>query len=526
MAVATVAGLLLGGRAVQLNVADGERYQAFAAEQSAENASGAVRGRGSIISADGRELATSIKAMDIIANPSQIQNPNQAARDLTETIEPETGQGFEEIKDGITRSLEGGGLAGYSVVGTVSPEVAEKVQDLRIEGITLTPGFDRVYPDGALAAQVMGHLGGYGQAFGGVEARYDKVLSGGADVKLTLDAAVQEELEGAISAAAEKYRAKSAMGLVMRVEDGAVVALANYPDYDNNLFGDASVEVQRDRVLTDPYEPGSTFKPFTIAAALEEGTLSPASTFTVPDSIQVADRVVRDSEPHATEIMSAEDILQRSSNVGTIQIAQNLGGEKLDEYIRRFGFGEATGVDLWGEDPGLVPAYENWSGSSIGNIPMGQGLAATPLQLAAGYAAIANGGREVTPYVAKKSAPEASGARVISGQTSSIVRGMLQSVVEEGTGRYAQIPGYTVAGKTGTSQKVDPSTGTYGEEYTSSFIGFAPASDPKYLTLVIVDEPQGLIWGERVAAPAFQDVMSFTLGYFNVAPDAPNGTPK
>lgn len=526
VAVVTVAGLLLGGRAVHLSVADGERYQAFAAEQSAENGPGAVRGRGSIVSADGRELATSVKATDVIANPSQIQNPHEAAGKLAREMKPETGQDAAVIEDSLTRRHDDGGLSGYSVVGTVSPGVAEKVQELGIEGVTLAPGFDRVYPDGEIAAQVTGHLGGYGQAFGGVEARYDKALSEGEDVGLTLDTAVQEELEAAISSAAEEYRARSAMGLVMRVDDGAIVALANYPDYDNNLFNDASAEVQRDRVLTDPYEPGSTFKPFTIAAALEEGTLSPASTFTVPDSIQVADKVVHDSEPHATEVMYPEDILQKSSNVGTIQIAQNLGGEKLDEYIRRFGFGEVTGVDLWGEDPGQVPAYEDWSGSSIGNIPMGQGLAATPVQLAAGYAALANGGHGVSPHVAKKAASDAPGPRVISGQTSSIVRGMLQSVVEEGTGRFAQIPGYTVAGKTGTSQKVDPSTGTYGEEYTSSFIGFAPASDPEYLTLVVVDEPQGLIWGERVAAPAFQKVMSFTLGYFNVAPDAPNGTPQ
>lgn len=521
VAAVAVAGLLLGGRAVQLSFTDGERYQAFAAEQSAEPAPASAQGRGSIVSADGRELAVSLEASTIVATPYQIQAPRNAARDLASILKPVTGQDEREIENILTRRDTKGQLSGYSVLGTVEPEAAEKVRDLGIEGINLVPGSDRVYSDGELAVQITGYLSDHGKAFGGVEGRYGKALGSGEDVKVTIDTAVQEELESALVSAAREYEAKSALGVVMRVDDGAVVALANQPDYDNNLYTEASVEVQRNRVLTDPYEPGSTFKPFTIASALEEGTVAPGSTFTVADEIQVADRVVHDSEPHATEVMYPEEILKRSSNVGTIQIAEGLGGQMLDQYIRRFGFGEKTGVDLWGEDPGKVPKYEDWSGSSIGNIPMGQGLTVTPLQLTAGYATLANGGRRVTPYVAREAAPEGPGPRVISAETSDIVRGMLRGVVDGGTGRFAQIPGYTVAGKTGTSQKVDPATGTYGEEYVSSFVGFAPASDPEYVTLIAVDEPQGLIWGERVAAPAFQKVMSFTLGYFNVAPDAP-----
>lgn len=525
VAVVTVVGLLLSGRAVYLSVADSERYQAFAAEQSEERNLNAAQGRGDVISADGRELATNVEANGVVATPYQVENPGAAARALAALIEPETGLNADEIEAKLTRRDGAGDLTGYSFIGTVGSETAEKVRDLGLEGISLAPGYERVYPDGGLAAQLTGYLGDYGKVFGGVEARYDKKLAAGNDVRLTVDTAVQQRLESAISSATTRYGASSAMGVVMRVDDGAIVGLANYPDYDNNRFGQASAELQRDRVLTDPYEPGSTFKPFTIAAALEEGTLSPESTFTVPDSIQVADRVINDSEPHATEVMSPEEILERSSNVGTIQIAQRLGGERLDAYIRDFGFGEPTGVDLWGEDPGQVPAFEDWSGSSIGNIPMGQGLTVTPLQLAAGYAALANGGRRVTPYVARDAAPREPGPRVISEETSDIVRGMLQSVVESGTGRFAGIPGYTVAGKTGTSQKVDPATGTYGEEYTASFIGFAPASDPEYLTLIVVDEPKESIWGEQVAAPAFREVMAFTLSYFNVPPDDVPGGP-
>jgi cell division protein FtsI (penicillin-binding protein 3) len=512
-----VVGLLLGGRAVQINVADGERYQAFAAEQDVGEVPVGAKIRGSIVSADGRELATSLEAARIVATPYQVEEPANAARALAGVLGPETGQSAVEIEALLAKRDANDRPSGYSVVAAgIKPQTAEKVEELGLEGIAVIPDPVRMYPERDLASQLTGHLGDYGEAFGGVEARYDEVLKSGTDVTLTLDTAVQQELEKALESAVEENEANSAVGLVMRVEDGAIVALANTPGYDNNDFDEAPLETQRDRVLTDPYEPGSTFKAFTMAAALEEGAVTPETTFVVPDHIRVADRVIHDSRPHATKIMTPGDVLKESSNVGAIQVAQSLGGEKLEEYIRRFGFGEATGVDLWGEDPGSVPAYEDWSGSSIGTIPMGQGLMATPLQLAAGYATIANGGQRITPHVRQGEAP---GPRVISEETSAIVRGMLQGVVEEGSGHSARIPGYTVAGKTGTSQKVDPETGAYGDEYVASFIGFAPASDPEYLALIAVDEPQATYWGEVAAAPAFREVMSFTLGYFNVPPD-------
>ena len=520
LVVAAVAaiGVLLGGRAAQLSLAEGERFQVLALEQRAQTAPATAQGRGDILSADGRKLATSIEVARVVATPYQIENPEETARELAGVLGSAPGQSASQIMDALTERDRSGDLAGYSVVASVSPEVGEKVRELGIEGVGVTPTALRVYPDRSLASQLTGHLGDYDEAFGGVEARYDETLRSGEDVELTLDTAVQNELEDALESAVKKHDAKSALGLVVRVEDGAVVALANSPGYDNNRFGQVPAERQRDRVITDPYEPGSTFKPFTMAAALEEGAVAQSSVFSVPDSIRVADRTIHDSVPHKTKIMHPQDILAQSSNVGVIKIARALGGESLDEYIRGFGFGEATGVDLWGEDPGDVPAYEDWSGSSIGNIPMGQGLAVTPLQLAAGYAALANGGHQITPHVTQRDG-KTLGPKVISAETSAIVRGMLQSVVDEGTGRFARIPGYTVAGKTGTSQKVDPETGTYGDRYVASFVGFAPASDPKYLALVVVDEPKDMIWGERVAAPAFREVMGFTLSYFNVAPD-------
>jgi cell division protein FtsI (penicillin-binding protein 3) len=516
-----VIGLLLGVRAVQMIVVDDERYRAFAVEHGAGwSVPAAGETRGSVISADGRELATSLQAARVVATPYQIEDPTKAARALTGVLGPEKGLDAGDIEASLTERGADGRLGGYSVIASdVGPETAREIAGLRVEGVSIIPDTIRVYPERALASQLMGYLGAYGEAFGGVEASYDEPLKKGEDVTLTVDTAVQRELEKALKSAVKKNEARGAVGLVMRVEDGAIVALANTPGYDNNRVDGAPIEDQRNRVLTDPYEPGSTFKAITVASALEEGAVSEDSTFVVPDRIAVADRVIHDSRPHETKVMTTGDVLKESSNVGAIQIGQSLGGAELDGYIRGFGFGEETGVDVWGEDPGAVPAYEDWSGSTIGNIPMGQGLTVTPLQLAAGYAAIANGGQRITPHVAEQASPQTPGPRVISEETSAIVRGMLQGVVDEGSGQFAQFPGYTVAGKTGTSQKVDPETGTYGDEYVASFVGFAPATDPEYVTLIAVDEPERTYWGEVAAAPAFRKVMSFALSYFNVPPD-------
>src|SRR5215204_817128 len=517
-AVFAVTGLLLGGRAVHISLTEDESYRAFADEQRGLGTQVAAPVRGSIVSADGRELATSLEVARVIATPYQIEDPEATSRELADVLGEEADA--KEIKAALSRRDADGKLVGYSVVATgVKPETAAKVHALGIEGITTSPDTERVYPDGTIASQLLGHQGDYGKAFGGVEASYDKTLKRGHDVNLTVDSAVQQELQKSLEKAVEKSKAKSAVGVVMRVDDGSIVALANTPEYDNNDFGDVPAEDQRDRVLTDPYEPGSTFKAFTVASALQDGAVEPSDKFVVPDHMIVADHVINDSQPHETEILTPAGVLEHSSNVGATKIAQELGGRKLYGYMRDFGFGKPTGVDLWGEDLGIVPAYKDWSGISIGNIPFGQGFTVTPLQLVSGYASLVNGGRRVTPHVAEQETSPKQGPRVISKKTSAIVRGMLQGVVDDGSGHFAQISGYTVAGKTGTSQKVDPKTGTYGDQYVASFIGFAPATNPKYVMLVAVDDPQTSYWGELVAVPAFRQVMSFTLGYFNVPPD-------
>jgi cell division protein FtsI (penicillin-binding protein 3) len=519
-AVFAMTGLLLGGRAVHISLTEDQDYRVFADEQGGGLTLPMEPTRGSIVSADGRELATSLEVARVVATPYQIQDPKRTARKLYAVLGEEAHTTEKEIRASLTSRDANGQLTGYSVVATdVEPETAAKVQAIGVEGITTVPDTTRVYPDGTVASQLLGHQGDYGEPFGGIEASYDDTLKRGQDVDLTVDSAVQQELQKALGKAVEKSKARSAVGVVMRVDDGSIVALANTPSYDNNEFENVPAEDQRDRVLTDPYEPGSTFKAFTVASALEDGAVTPSSKFVVPDHMTVADHVINDSKPHETEVMTPGDVLEHSSNVGATKVAKELGGKKLYDYIRAFGFGEPTGVDLWGEDPGLVPAYKDWSGISIGNIPFGQGFTVTPLQLVSGYATLVNGGRRVTPHVTEQETPNKQGPRVISSKTSAIVRGMLQGVVDDGSGHFAQISGYTVAGKTGTSQKVDPKTGTYGDEYVASFIGFAPATDPEYVMLVAVDEPQTSYWGELVAVPAFHQVMSFTLGYFNVPPD-------
>lgn len=519
--VVALAGVFLCARAAQLSVVDFQEFQALAAEGAAGGQERAGE-RGDVLTADGRQLATSLPASRVVATPYQIDEPAEVAAQLEEVIGPETGMAVSEIEEKLTMRNGSGELAGYSPVAEgIGPEVAREVETLGIEGISTDPDAVRTYPHEDLASQLTGYLGDYGEAFDGIEANHDETLESGEDVSLTLDAAVQQELESSLAEAVEENGAEGAQGLVMRVDDGSIAGLANAPGYDNNDYEEASPEDQRNRILTDPYEPGSTFKAFTLAAALEEGSVTQQTEFVVPDSMKVADRVINDSEEHEPKRMTPEEILAESSNVGTVKVAQELGGEALAGHTRDFGFGEPTGVDLHGEDAGNVPAYRDWSGSSIGNIPIGQGLTATPLQLAAGYATLANGGFRVTPHIEESAGSGERGERVISRNTSDIVRGMLQTTVDDGTGQGAQIPGYSVAGKTGTSQKVDPETGTYGGGYVVSFAGFAPADDPEYVTLIVVDDPQESIWGEVVAAPAFQKVMSFTLSYSNVVPDRP-----
>jgi cell division protein FtsI/penicillin-binding protein 2 len=304
----------------------------------------------------------------------------------------------------------------------------------------------------------------------------------------------------------------------MDPRSGALLALANWPRVDANDVGGAPPYARQNRAVAAAYEPGSTFKAITVSGALQEGTVTPDTEFDIPPQIQVADRTIRDAEAHGYERLTVARILAQSSNIGAVKIGMTLGKNRFDQWVRGFGFGKMTGVDVPGESPGIVLKTAQYSGSSMGNLPIGQGIAVTPIQMAQAYTAIANGGIMHRPYVVQ--GDQKPGKRVLAQPVADQVAKMLQGVLAAGgTASEAAIPGYTLAGKTGTAQKPDPLNGGYSKfKYVASFIGFAPARNPRLLVAVMVDEPQGAIFGGVVAAPAFQKILQFALPYLRIPP--------
>jgi cell division protein FtsI/penicillin-binding protein 2 len=425
-----------------------------------------------------------------------------------------------------------------------------KIKKLHIAGLQFIPSSRREYPRKWLASQVLGWVGTDGDGLAGLEYAQDSVLRGsdgerrivkdlrgepitvqeterakrGRDLRLTLDAELQGKVENVLAEVGLAWRPKGATAVVMDPYSNTVLALANWPRVDANDSSGAPQYAAQNRAVGFNYEPGSTFKPFTVAGALEEKVVTPDTYFHLPPTIEVADRTIEEAHVRGTVDLNTTQILAQSSNVGTVRIGQRLGETKFDQWVRRFGFGRRTGIELPGEEAGQVLKRSEYSGSSIGNLPIGQGESVTPIQLAAAYSAIANGGILRRPRLISEidgqRTPMPRGKRVISAQTAAQLRTMLEGVVEAGgTAQAAAIPGYTLAGKTGTANKIDRRTGEYSKtRYIGSFVGFAPARKPKLLVTVMVDEPQGEIYGAQVAAPAFQEIMRFALPYLGVAP--------
>jgi cell division protein FtsI/penicillin-binding protein 2 len=304
----------------------------------------------------------------------------------------------------------------------------------------------------------------------------------------------------------------------MDPRSGAILALANWPRVNANDPGSAPAYAQEDRAVQSSYEPGSTFKAFTVSGALEDGLITPNTPFYLPPTILVADRRIKDAEPRPAETLTVAQILAQSSNVGAVKIGLQLGPQRFDKWVRAFGFGKPTGVDLPGESPGIVLKPSEYSGSSLGNLPIGQGEAVTPIQMAAAYSAIADGGVMVRPHIVQ--GDPAPRRRVIKASTAAAVSRMLEGVLAPGgTAPEASVPGYVLAGKTGTAQKPDGHGGYSNTKFVASFVGFAPARHPRLLVAVMVDEPQGDIYGGSVAAPAFQKIVSFALPYLKIPPN-------
>jgi cell division protein FtsI/penicillin-binding protein 2 len=497
--------------------------------------------RGAISDRNGVELAVSQPAADVAATPYLVKRPAKVAAQLA----PLLGQTPARVLKKL------GTAGGFVYLARNLPGTkAEKIKKLHIEGLQFVPSARRDYPRKWLASQAIGGVGVDGNGLSGLEYAFDDVLRGtngkrrivkdalgapivlqetkrsvpGKDIKLTLDAQLQSEVEDVLAQVGAKWHPKGATAIVMDPNTSAVLALANWPRVDANDLGGAPEYASQNRAVGLIYEPGSTFKPFTVAGALEDKRVTPDEYWHLPPTIDVADRTIKEAEERGTIDLTTSQILAQSSNVGTVRIAEKLGADRFDYWTRRFGFGRRTRIELPGEEPGLVLARDKYTGPSMGNLPIGQGNSVTPLQLATAYAAIADGGVLRRPRIVARVGDRATkvpaGKRIISEATTAQVRQMLTGVFEAGgTASKIAIDGYTLAGKTGTANKIDPSTGEYSQtRYIASFVGFAPASDPKLLVTVMVDEPQGDIFGAEVAAPAFQEIMRFALPYLRIGP--------
>jgi cell division protein FtsI/penicillin-binding protein 2 len=340
-----------------------------------------------------------------------------------------------------------------------------------------------------------------------------KRAQAGKDVQLTIDANIQQQVESVLAGVGQAFHPRGATALVLDPRTGAVLALANWPPVDPSKPG---AGLTQNRAVQSNYEPGSTFKAFTVAGALEEKLITPSTVFDLPPVLQVADRQITDAHARGAVSLSVAQILAQSSNIGAVRIGQRLGPTRFDKWVRRFGFGASTGIDLPGEQAGIVLRPSHYSGSSIGNLPIGQGIAVTPIQMATGYEAIANRGVAHRPHVIQ--GDPAPARRVISRSTAIRVSRMLEGVLGPGgTAQEAQVQGYTLAGKTGTAEKAIP--GGYSKtDFIASFIGFAPARHPRLLVAVMVDTPRGSYYGGVVAAPVFQKIVSFALPYLRIPP--------
>ncbi len=500
--------------------------------------------RGNIVDRNGQELAVGDDAVTFIANPMQIKDPFVVAQKIAEILDMKQAE-HDQLLARISQDD-----TGFQYVRRQVPRAkAREIMKLNLEGISWIDEQRRIYPLNKVAAQLLGKVNIDGDGIAGMEMLYDRSLKGtagkqvvvrdptgtpidvlslqrerdGRDVQLTIDAILQTEVERVLLQTKKKFNAKGASAVVVNPRNGEILAMANVPTFDANNVDKVPSDWLRNRVITDTYEPGSTFKVVTISAVLEEGLVTPTTSFLLKPYIQVADRKIHESHDRPTLRMTVKDILVESSNVGTVTLGLQLGKEKIDYWNRRYGFGHLTGIDFPGEVQGLMLPTDQWSGSTIGNVPIGQGIGVTGIQLVSAYGAIANDGIAVQPHLLKRVEGEppikAKRRRVISYRTAKTMRQMFGDVVksERGTGKEAAIEGYAVAGKTGTANKAEGGVYVRGK-YISSFVGFVPAQNPQLVTLVVVDEPS-VAWGGVVAAPAFEEINRFALQYMAIPPD-------
>jgi cell division protein FtsI (penicillin-binding protein 3) len=509
--------------------------------------------RGRILDRNGHELASTAELDSISCNPRVLLSVAGGVKRLAAALRMEA----QPLQRSLERASEGRRYFAW-IKRTVSPEESARIKALALPGVRLTREPARIYPQKELGAAVIGHANIDGKGMEGIEKAYDGFLRGtrtqvrgvkdgsgrdllleglvdsrstaGQDVVLTLDTYLMHVTQTALSAAVKRWNAKGGTAVILDPRSGDVLAMASVPSYDANSPGDALARgLTRNRTITDQYEPGSTMKTFTLAAALEAGRVTPASTFDCQSGrpLYIGKTPIHDDHPEG--VLTAAAVYQRSSNIGTVKIARQLGKQRLHEALVRFGFGRRTGVGLEGEVPGRLHPVHKWGEVHFANVAFGHGLTVTPLQIVAGFAAVANGGLYKPPRLAlhvidpdgrklavalPKGAP--AERRVVSAETARTMLSIMRGVTGEmGTARRAAIPGYAVAGKTGTAQKVV--NGKYAA-WVASFIGIIPADDPRLVIGIVIDEPEPEHRGGMVAAPAFKQVAEAALRYLSVPP--------
>ncbi len=509
--------------------------------------------RGRILDRSREPLALSLEARDVYADPRYVADAWGAAI----RIGPILGLDLGDLVTKLTADTTFVYLARQ-----VSLDATRRLESLDLPGIGFLPSTRRSYPAGPLAPQVLGFVGVDGIGLAGLEFRYQDLLAGrqgersqelaengrpivggvdverppvpGSDLVLTVDRDLQYQVQAALEQAVLTNHATGGTVIVMDPRTGDILAMASYPWFDPNHYGDSRPATWKNRAVTDAFEPGSVNKVVTAAAAVEEHALPLDQRLSVPWEMRIGGFTIHDAHEHPVERLTLGDIIAQSSNIGAVLVAERLGRTEMADYLSRFGLGRVTGVGFPGESPGLVPPLDRWSDTSLATMAYGQGISVTPLQMASVYATIANGGEWVQPRLVRgtvdpdgafHAAPLPERRRVVSEETAGVVTRMLAYAVDAGTGTAASVPGYQVAGKTGTARVPLPDgSGYYVDRTVASFIGFLPASAPRVVIAAILDDPT-TVYGGVAAAPLFRTIARNASMRLAIAPSKPVGLP-
>jgi cell division protein FtsI (penicillin-binding protein 3) len=537
----------IGARLVELQALGLGHYARLGLDQRVATLPLAAE-RGSIFDRNGTDLAVSVPQQTVVADPRVVHDPDGDAAKLAPVL-------------GVDRATLRARLAQHDrafvyLARKVDDATVARVKALGLGEVSFVPESKRFYPAGGLAGPLVGFVGTDNNGLGGLESAYERALTGrpgrvvlerdprgreipsgqrslrlaerGRDLVLTVDQALQYEVEQTLADEVAAQSAKGGTAIVVDVKTGDVLAMASVDGGNGTTLAHPAAPTERNRPLTDVYEPGSTNKVITVASALEAGLVSPTTVFSVPDTIQVGDHSFQDHDPHPVANWTVADILRQSSNVGAILIGQQVGKDRLDASLRAFGLGQKTAIRFPGEAAGLLLPPSQYSVTSMGTVPIGNGLAVTAMQMLDVFATLANGGLSRPPRLVdatvdaqgmRHSVPRERPVRVVSDGTAAAMSDMLTQVVTGGTGTEAAIQGYTVAGKTGTARKPPYDTPPY--RYVASFAGFAPVESPRLAAIVVLDEPGGEIFGGQVAAPVFSRIMQYALRLERIPPVLP-----